>query len=112
MNEALDLAVLFVHPPIAEPPKHEIKTNKGSLQAPKTLRSAFTSMEKQDGLDSMIVNTTEAWYEAKHPEDEGGIMYNDEEIGIEWPSIDGEILLSEKDKKHLKLSESKIVFEK
>jgi len=26
MNEALDLAVLFVHPPIAEPPRHE-KTN-------------------------------------------------------------------------------------
>ena len=50
--------------------------------------------------------------ELYHPEDEGGIMYNDEEIGIEWPSIDGEILLSEKDKKHLKLSESKIVFEK
>ena len=50
--------------------------------------------------------------ELYHPEDEGGIMYNDEEIGIEWPSIDGEILLSEKDKKHLKLSESKIAFEK
>ena len=48
--------------------------------------------------------------ELYHPEDEGGIMYNDEEIGIEWPSIDGEILLSEKDKKHLKLRESKIVF--
>ncbi len=35
-----------------------------------------------------------------HPEDEGGIIYNDPDINIEWPSIDSEILLSEKDKKH------------
>lgn len=35
-----------------------------------------------------------------HPEDEGGIIYNDPDINIEWPHIDAEILLSEKDKKH------------
>lgn len=35
-----------------------------------------------------------------HPEDEGGIIYNDPDINIEWPHIDTEILLSEKDKKH------------
>lgn len=34
-----------------------------------------------------------------HPEDEGGIMWNDPEIGIEWP-FEGEPNLSEKDKKH------------
>ncbi len=45
-----------------------------------------------------------------HPEDEGGIMWNDPEIGIEWPDA-GEIILSEKDKNHPKLSESKITFE-
>ena len=44
-----------------------------------------------------------------HPEDEGGIMWNDPEIGIEWP-YKGEPLLSEKDKKHPSLKESKIEF--
>ena len=35
-----------------------------------------------------------------HPEDEGGIVWNDPGIGIEWPIDDfNEILLSEKDKK-------------
>lgn len=35
-----------------------------------------------------------------HPNDEGGIIYNDPDIGIEWPEIDCELVLSEKDKKH------------
>ncbi len=36
-----------------------------------------------------------------HPEDEGGIRYDDPTIGVEWPiSDDMEIILSEKDKKH------------
>ncbi len=34
-----------------------------------------------------------------HPEDEGGIMWNDPDIGIEWPFTDG-IQLSDKDTKH------------
>ena len=32
-----------------------------------------------------------------HPEDEGGLMYDDPDIGIDWPVV-GEMLLSEKDK--------------
>ena len=33
-----------------------------------------------------------------HPNDEGGIMWNDPEIGIEWPIPEGEQpVLSEKD---------------
>ncbi len=34
------------------------------------------------------------------PSSEGGLLYNDPEIGITWPEVDAEILLSEKDKKH------------
>ena len=44
-----------------------------------------------------------------HPEDEGGIIYNDPAISIEWPDV-GELTLSEKDKKHPSLEESKITF--
>lgn len=35
-----------------------------------------------------------------HPNDEGGIIYNDPTIGVEWPKLDCEFVLSEKDKKH------------
>ena len=48
--------------------------------------------------------------ELYHPEDEGGIMWNDPDVGVEWPDV-GEIILSEKDKHHPTLSESKIEFE-
>lgn len=47
--------------------------------------------------------------ELYHPEDEGGIMWNDPEIGIEWP-YQGEPLLSEKDKKHPPLKHCNISF--
>ncbi|MCR5231794.1 MAG: dTDP-4-dehydrorhamnose 3,5-epimerase [Acholeplasmatales bacterium] len=47
--------------------------------------------------------------ELYHPEDEGGVMWNDPEIGIEWP-FKGEVLLSEKDKLHKPLKELKIEF--
>ncbi len=47
--------------------------------------------------------------ELYHPEDEGGIMWNDPEIGVVWP-YKGEILLSEKDKVHPSLKDSKIKF--
>lgn len=42
-----------------------------------------------------------------HPNDEGGLMWNDPAIGIEWPAMDGDdaldegkLVLSDKDKTH------------
>jgi dTDP-4-dehydrorhamnose 3,5-epimerase len=34
-----------------------------------------------------------------YPEDEGGIAWNDPDIGIKWPPLDTEYILSDKDKK-------------
>lgn len=46
-----------------------------------------------------------------HPEDEGGILWNDPDIGIEWPlSDDIKPILAEKDRKHPTLMESKFTF--
>lgn len=46
-----------------------------------------------------------------HPGDEGGLMWNDPKIGIEWPALDGDdlfdesqLVLSDKDRRHLPLS--------
>ncbi len=43
-----------------------------------------------------------------HPDDEGGILFNDPEIGIEWPYEDeSELIMSEKDPKWGTLSDYK-----
>lgn len=47
--------------------------------------------------------------ELYHPEDEGGIAWDDKDINVEWPFTDG-VLLSEKDKKHPTLKEIRIEF--
>lgn len=47
--------------------------------------------------------------EVYHPEDEGGLIWNDPDIGIEWPEV-GEVILSEKDKKNPTLAQSGIKF--
>lgn len=46
-----------------------------------------------------------------HPGDEGGLMWNDPKIGIEWPAFDGDdlfdesqLVLSDKDRRHPPLS--------
>ena len=44
-----------------------------------------------------------------HPEDEGGFMWNDPEVGVKWP-LDGKPLLSEKDKVQLSFEDSKGLF--
>lgn len=45
-----------------------------------------------------------------HPEDEGGILYSDPDIGVIWPIQENELILSEKDKKHPTLKESRTEF--
>ena len=47
--------------------------------------------------------------ELYHPEDEGGIIWNDPTVAVEWPEV-GEVILSEKDKKNPTLLESGIEF--
>jgi dTDP-4-dehydrorhamnose 3,5-epimerase len=47
--------------------------------------------------------------ELYHPEDEGGIIWNDPDIGIEWPTVET-IILSDKDKKHPTLAARRIEF--
>lgn len=45
-----------------------------------------------------------------HPEDEGGIMYNDADVGIEWP-LAGEFVLSPKDMEHPSLKDADTAFD-
>lgn len=40
-----------------------------------------------------------------HPNDEGGIAWNDPSIGIEWPDVGTPLILSEKDQGHPTLAE-------
>ena len=44
-----------------------------------------------------------------YPEDEGGIAWNDPDVAIDWPAA-GEVILSEKDRRHPTLAESRITF--
>ena len=50
--------------------------------------------------------------EVYHPNDEGGLMYDDPSIGVEWPALEGDdafdpakLVLSEKDTKHPRMAE-------
>ena len=47
--------------------------------------------------------------EVYHPEDEGGIIWNDPDIGIEWPDA-GELILSDKDRANPRLADCRITF--
>lgn len=48
--------------------------------------------------------------EKYHPEDEGGLLWNDPDIKIEWPQV-GSIILSDKDKKNPTLAECRMEFD-
>ena len=60
----------------------------------------------------VVSDTAEFAYkcdELYHPEDEGGIAWNDPDVGVKWPEV-GEIILSEKDKKNPALAECRMEF--
>lgn len=40
-----------------------------------------------------------------HPEDEGGILWNDPDLAIDWPLLDQTYLLSDKDTKNMRFKE-------
>ena len=44
------------------------------------------------------------------PEDEGGILWNDSSIAIDWPTDNIEIMLSEKDEKWQTIEENTVIF--
>lgn len=61
----------------------------------------------------VVSDTAEFAYkcdEVYHPEDEGGLIYNDPDVGIDWPDV-GELNLSDKDLVNPTLAESKMEFD-
>lgn len=76
--------------------------NKRQLLIPRGFAHGFLVMSEY----AEFAYKCDAFY---HPEDEGGIIYNDPMIGIAWPQAD-EIILSEKDRMNQSLSEERIVF--
>lgn len=73
--------------------------NKRQLYVPRGFAHGFLVLSDE----AEFVYKCDDYY---HPEDEGGILWNDPTVNIEWPIPEGmEILLSEKDKKHPKLND-------
>ena len=63
-----------------------------------------------------VVLSEEAVFQYKcdefyHPEAEGGIAWDDEEIGIPWPVSADEVVLSARDRRHPRLKEFESPFE-
>jgi dTDP-4-dehydrorhamnose 3,5-epimerase len=67
------------------------------LFIPKGFAHGYLALE-----DSVFQYKCDDYY---HPECEGGIAWNDPQIGIDWGALESEITLSERDQNHPKLSE-------
>ncbi len=76
--------------------------NKKQLYVPRGFGHGFVTLE--DNVE--IQYKTDNYYDF---ESDGGIIYNDPVIGIEWP-IDIELVLSEKDKNLKTLAETEVDF--
>jgi len=65
--------------------------NRLQLFIPKGFAHGYLSLSD----DTYVFYKTDAFY---HPQFDGGFRYNDPQIGIDWPPVSGEYILSEKDK--------------
>ena len=72
--------------------------NKRQLFIPKSFAHGYVVLEE----DTIFQYKCDAYY---HPAAEGGIAWDDPQIGIEWPLPEGDIILSERDKNRPLLSE-------
>ncbi len=72
--------------------------NKRQLFIPKGFAHGYVVLDD----DTIFQYKCDEYY---HPESEGGIAWNDPQIGIEWGVEDSEIILSEKDRNRKQLSE-------
>lgn len=72
--------------------------NKRQLFIPKGFAHGYVVLEE----DTVFQYKCDAYY---HPAAEGGIAWNDPQIGIEWPLPECDIILSERDKNRPLLSE-------
>ncbi|MBO4529903.1 MAG: dTDP-4-dehydrorhamnose 3,5-epimerase [Paludibacteraceae bacterium] len=75
--------------------------NKKQLFIPRGFAHGFVVLS-QEAIFTYKVDNLYA------PESDAGIMYNDPEIGIQWPIKESEMLLSEKDKKHPLLKDAEL----
>ena len=72
--------------------------NHRQLFIPKGFAHGYVVMED----DTVFQYKCDEFY---HPEAEGGIAWNDPDIGIDWGVAESDIILSEKDKRHPLLKE-------
>ena len=75
--------------------------NKKQLMIPRGFAHGFL----------VVSDTAEFVYKCDdfyHPEDEGGVMYDS--CGIEWPEVDTDLILSEKDLEHPRLENLEFKF--
>ena len=78
--------------------------NGCQLFVPEGFAHGFLSLE----------NKTQVYYKMSNfysPENDGGLIWNDKDIDIEWPEISTDLIISEKDKKLPRFNDLKDVLE-
>lgn len=78
--------------------------NKRQLLVPRGFAHAFVVLED----DTVFTYKVDNYYS---PENDRGIAFNDDSLGIDWKMADNELKLSVKDKQQPKLSEASDLFE-